>query len=193
MKRKEGGGFVTLVAFILALTVVVAIIPTEAEAAIYSDTVRLHIRARSDSEEDQRIKLYIRDRLLSEFSAEKMPQNKKEAEEMVSAEVEKKRGSVDAWLSEAGCDYGCNVTVTEEWFDTRDYGDFSLPCGVYTTLLIELGGGGGENWWCVMYPPLCREIAIGEISYTKEESALIYGGRYAVKFKLLELATSLAK
>ena len=192
MKRKPSA-IVSVAAFILALTLVIALIPTEAEAAIYSDTVRLHIRARSDSEEDQAVKLYIRDKLLSEFTTEKLPKNKEEAEEALRLRIAEITEAVDGWLSEMGCDYGCKVTVKEEWFDTRDYGEFSFPSGVYTTLLIELDGGAGENWWCVMYPPMCREVAVGNICYTTEESRLIYGGRYAVKFKLLEVCASLAK
>ena len=186
--------FISAVLIILCVTIVAAVIPTDAEAAIYGDTVRLHIRARSDSEEDQAVKLAIRDKILEKYSKTPTPCNKNEAEMMLSARLSEIEEDVNRWLGEYGCEYGCEVRLEDEWFETRDYGEYSLPAGIYTSLIIELGGGEGQNWWCVMYPPMCHEVAIGKsAAYTGEETRLIYGGRYAVKFKLLELAASLAK
>ena len=195
MKRKKRDrGFLFTVIWVALATLVIAVFPTEAEASIYEDTLRLHIRARSDSEEDQQIKLEIQDRVLENFTEYTDVCQKSEAEALLNGKIDRIKSAVDGWLSELGCNYGCEVYLCEEWFDTRDYGDFSLPKGVYTALVIELGGGEGENWWCVMYPPMCREVAAGDkIRYTKEESALVYGGKYAVKFKILELVSSLAK
>lgn len=191
---KKDGKFLSAVLIILCVTLVAAVIPTDAEAAIYEDTVRLHIRARSDSETDQAVKLTIRDKILEKYAYTPTPCSKNEAEAMIYARLSEIEDDVNLWLEELGCEYGCEVRLTEEWFDTRDYGEYSLPAGVYTSLTIELGGGEGQNWWCVMYPPMCHEVAIGKsVAYTGEETRLIYGGRYAVKFKLLELAASLAK
>ena len=191
---KKDGKFLSAVLIILCVTLVAAAIPTDAEAAIYGDTVRLHIRARSDSERDQAVKLTIRDKILEKYAYTPTPCSKNEAEAMIYARLSEIEDDVNLWLEESGCEYGCEVRLTEEWFDTRDYGEYSLPAGVYTSLTIELGGGEGQNWWCVMYPPMCKEVAVGKVSaYTGEEARLIYGGRYAVKFKLLELASSLAK
>ena len=190
----RNGKFISAVVMILCVTLIAAAIPTDAEAAIYEDTVRLHIRARSDGEEDQAVKLAIRDKILEKYAYTPTPCSKNEAEEMIYARLSEIEDDVNLWLTELGCDYGCEVMLTEEWFDTRDYGEYSLPAGVYTSLAIELGGGAGQNWWCVMYPPMCTEAAVGKsVAYTGEETRLIYGGRYAVKFKLLELAASLAK
>lgn len=191
---KKDGKFLSAVLIILCITLVAAVIPTDAEAAIYEDTVRLHIRARSDSKTDQAVKLTIRDKILEKYAYTPTPCSKNEAEAMIYARLSEIEDDVNLWLEELGCEYGCEVRLTEEWFETRDYGEYSLPAGVYTSLIIELGGGEGQNWWCVMYPPMCHEVAIGKsVAYTGEETRLIYGGRYAVKFKLLELAASLAK
>lgn len=192
MKVKERS-FLSVILLLLAVTLVIAIIPTEAEAAIYEDTVRLHIRARSDSEKDQQIKLEIRDRVLDNFSVSATPCNKNEAVMAISASTDEIKAAVDGWLRELGCDYECEVKICEEWFDTRDYGEFSLPAGEYTSLLIELGGGEGANWWCVMYPPMCRDVAVGGATLTKEENALVFGGKYSAKFKLLELVSELGR
>ena len=191
---KKDGKFLSAVLIILCVTLVAAVIPTDAEAAIYEDTVRLHIRARSDSETDQAVKLTIRDKILEKYAYTPTPCSKNEAEAMIYARLSEIEDDVNFWLEELGCEYGCEVRLTEEWFETRDYGEYSLPAGMYSSLIIELGGGEGQNWWCVMYPPMCHEVAIGKsVAYTGEETRLIYGGRYAVKFKLLELAASLAK
>ena len=178
---------------LLLATLIMAAIPTEAEGAVYEDTVRLHIPANSDSDADQKIKLEIRDRILGKYSDGLSGfSSAKEAAEELQGITEEIKQDVDLWLLEAGFDYGCTVTITEEWFDTRDYGDASLPCGNYTALKIVLGEGKGKNWWCVMFPPMCLGIATsggGDIltGYNDEEYRLIKSGKYSVKFKLLEI------
>ena len=96
-------------------------------------------------------------------------------------------------INAEGYDYSVTAILSEEWYETRDYDGFSLPCGIYTSLRILIGEGEGKNWWCVMYPPLCTELACedapaddGFIDYTKEELILISGSKYNVKFKILE-------
>ena len=101
---------------------------------------------------------------------------------------------VNAWLWEYGYEYGCEVAFDTEWYDTREYENFTLPKGYYTSLRVMLGEAEGKNWWCVMYPPLCLDIATEEapkddavMGYTKEEYSLITEDGYNVKFKILEL------
>ncbi len=192
--------FIYSVISLLLVTVVIAAIPTESEAAIYEDTVRLHILARSDDEGDQKIKLEVRDRILEKYGTELGSLTSAcDAERELSVLLPEIENSVDAWLEELGCDYTSRVTLGEEWYNTREYESFTLPSGLYTSLIIELGGGGGKNWWCVMYPPMCLDIAKGESvdterpDYTREETNLISGGKYRVKFKLLEIMSAVAK
>ena len=190
-KQRE---LLTTVFVLLMLTLVIAAIPTEAEAAIYGDTVRLHIRARSDSEEDQAVKLEIRDRLLSKYSSALAVRDKEGARAELCARLEEIEKDINGWLCEIGCAYGCTVRLEEEWFDTREYGNFTLPAGIYDALIIELGGGAGANWWCVMYPPMCLDIATEDTgSYSVAENELIAGGKYRIKFKLLELCAELMR
>lgn len=186
-------GLPTLMLFLLAVTLVVACIPTEAEAAIYEDTVRLHIRARSDSAEDQAVKLEIRDRLLEKYGEYPTPCNKNEAEQVLKERLEEIENDVNLWLVELGCDYTAEVSLGVEWFPTREYEGFTLPAGEYDALIVSLGGGEGQNWWCVMYPPMCLDAAVGNRVYTEEERGLIAGGKYRVRFKLLELAAELTR
>ena len=180
---------------VLLATLLISAIPTDAEAKIYDDTLRLHILANSDSEEDQELKLTIRDRLLSKYGDKlKVCGDVDSAILGAKSMIPSMEEDAKAWILEQGYDYSVKITLTEEWYDTREYEDFTLPKGVYTSLRVIIGNGDGKNWWCVMYPPMCLELACedaptddGVINYSEEELKLINGGKYAVKFKILEL------
>ena len=178
---------------ILAAMLIACAIPTEADAEIYSDTLRLHILAASDSDEDQALKLRVRDGILAEYSAELSEvTDLEDARVTLEARLPDIVATAERIVAEAGYDYTVTASLGEEWYDTRDYGKMSLPRGVYTSLIIRIGKGQGRNWWCVMYPPMCLDLATDAPSddwtsgYTGEELSLI-SGKYRVKFKLLEL------
>lgn len=180
--------------YLLTITMLISIIPTDAEAEIYKDTIRLHILANSDLEEDQALKLYIRDKILAEYGEVlRSAGSFEKAETLIREIIPQIEKSARAWICEMGYDYSVRATLTQEWYETREYNDFSLPCGYYTSLRILIGEGAGQNWWCVMYPPLCTELACenapaddGVIDYTSEELFLIKNGKYNIKFKILE-------
>lgn len=183
-----------IAAYLLIITLPISVMPTDAEANIYEDTIRLHILANSDSREDQELKIVVRDGVLNEFGERLRLAGSFEAAEKlcedIIPEIEKYAESI---IREAGYSYDVNIKLGEEWYETRDYDGFSLPCGYYTSLRILIGEGEGKNWWCVMYPPLCTELASesapaddGLIDYTKEEMILISSGKYNIKFKILE-------
>lgn len=180
---------------LLIAVMIIAVTPTEKEGAIYKDTVRLHILANSDSETDQSLKISIRDRILEKYGSElKSAVNKEDAEKKIASLTEEIRLDTNAWIREMGEEYTAEVELGEEWYDTREYEDFTLPAGYYTSLRIMLGKAEGKNWWCVMYPPLCLDLATEDaprddaiVGYTKEESALITKGGYNVRFKILEM------
>ena len=192
---KKTVNFVFTVILLLCATLLTALLPTEKDAAIYEDTLRLHILANSDSDADQSLKYEIRDKLLTKYGRQLSEAtdtvSAKSLAENMSADIE---GDVEKWISDAGYDYGCKVTLGVEWYDTREYDDFTLPKGYYTSLRVMLGEAEGQNWWCVMYPPLCLDIATEEaprddavVGYTKEEYNLISDTGYNIKFKLLEV------
>ncbi len=192
--KKTISGTLLPILLILISALLIAILPTEAEAMIYEDTVRLHIRARSDSEKDQRIKLSVRDRLLSEYGGMLYGSD---SADIASAVIEESLSDIERALQRF-CDdegYGCKISATfdTEWFDTRVYEDCTLPSGYYRSLIINIDGGEGRNWWCVMYPPLCLDIATADEGYSESENALISRSGYSVKFKLLEGISGLFK
>ncbi|MBQ8720341.1 MAG: stage II sporulation protein R [Clostridia bacterium] len=188
----------TIAAVLLAITLTIALMPTEAEAKIYEDTVRLHILANSDSDEDQSLKLAVRDEVLLTYGAELSDSHTKlEAEERIRRLTEDIKECAEGVISRHGYAYPVSVSLTSEWYDTREYESFTLPKGYYTSLKIVIGRGDGRNWWCVMYPPLCLDAATDApsddavLGYTDEEVRLISGRGYKVKFKLLEVVSEI--
>ena len=192
---KKSKDFLFTVIMLLGATLVLVLMPTERDAAIYEDTLRLHILASSDSAADQSVKYLIRDRLLEKYGAllrvSGDTADAKATAESLRHEIE---GDVKEWLGELGCEYGASVDIGVEWYDTRKYDGFTLPRGYYTSLSVRLGDASGANWWCVMYPPLCLDIASEEspsddavVGYTDEEYALITAEGYNVKLKILEV------
>lgn len=184
-----------LCAIILLAGLIIAVIPTEAEASIYNDTVRLHILANSDSEEDQSIKLLLRDFLLAEYDEYlSCAKSKGEAEAMIGDILPEIEAEARGFLSSIGCEDGVRVDMGTEWFGTREYESFSLPEGYYTSLIVRIGKAEGQNWWCVMYPPMCLGVAVSSPNgYTKEEERLITSGKRNIKFKLLEVISRALK
>lgn len=151
--------------------------------------MRLHILANSDSEEDQALKLDVRDRILAE--------NQKwssgdDSLAMAEQSVEDNLALIEAIardeISARGYDYGVRAELTNMYFTTRVYEDITMPAGYYDALRIVIGEGKGQNWWCVLFPPLCLPAAIDRKEFfTADELKLIESGnKYEIKFKLVE-------
>lgn len=179
---------------LLLSSLMLMIIPTEAEAAIYQDTVRLHIRAASDSEEDQSVKLAVRDMLIDRYGGIFCEADGiSGAKETILKNLNAIERDIELLLNDLGYSYGATLELCTEWFDRRTYESFTLPEGYYKALIVRLGEGEGRNWWCVMYPPLCLDIATGKSGYSEGERALISQSGYKVKFKILEGVSRLFK
>lgn len=179
----------------LALFVLIAF-PTSGEESVYSDTLRLHVLAASDKTADQEAKLLVRDAVLAEYGDAFLALKSKEAAEAYLKEnLPDIRETVERTLSEKGLVYAVDVTLTEEWFETRAYEEVTLPRGRYTALKITLDEGRGQNFWCMLYPALCVTPALGEETtaeavYDDAVYELVTNG-YAVRFRTLELISSL--
>ena len=154
--------------------------------------LRLHILADSDSEEDQRLKLCVRDALL-ERSGELFG----EADDLESAEeaaLEALPEIVDIaedTLRAQGCDSPVRAYLADMEFDERVYGNITMPAGKYRALRIEIGEAKGHNWWCVMYPPLCIPAAEEVESrdekeyFDEKELDIVYRPKkYRIKFAI---------
>ncbi len=168
---------------------------------IANSVFRLHVIANSDSKEDQDLKYKVRDVLISymkEICANCT--NKQQAIELVrNHQNEFKQIALDI-IKENGFSYNVNINIGNFEFPTKNYGDISLPAGYYDALRVEIGEAKGQNWWCVMFPPLCFvDITSGivpeesketlENNLSEEEFALVSNDskpQIQFKFKLLE-------
>lgn len=123
---------------------------------VRGEVLRLHIPANSDSEEDQAVKLELRDFLLAEYGNELSACNDLSAAEKRARELlpEIERRCTE-FLGERGFVYGAKAELVNMYFTTREYDRLILPAGEYTALRITLGSGEGHNWWCVIFPQLC--------------------------------------
>ena len=182
-----------LLSFVLIIAILLAL-PLSGEEKVYDSIVRLHVLPESDSAADQNLKILVRDALLLNYG-EALGALESPAE--AEAYLEEKRPEIEAFvntfLEENGEEAKATVALTEEYFETRAYGELTLPAGYYTSLTVTLGKGEGQNWWCVLYPALCTEAAMGErVKIAKEELSspeyrLVTDNGYLVKFRSLEL------
>ena len=123
---------------------------------ISREVFRLHILANSDSPRDQALKLKVRDRILSDwgFLFAESPDAKSSAE-IAGQYAPFLRQTAQAELRRQGCLAPVSVKIARDSFPTKAYGGVRLPAGQYTALRIQIGAAAGQNWWCVLYPPLC--------------------------------------
>lgn len=121
-----------------------------------SSYVRIHIRANSNDEVDQRVKLKVKEAVvefLTPFIAS--CNTLEQAHAVIRSHLSGVTRVADAVLAQEGFEYTSRARMTDEYFPTRAYGELVLDEGVYDALIVELGSGTGDNWWCVVYPPLC--------------------------------------
>lgn len=156
--------------------------------------IRLHVIADSDSEYDQQTKLLVRDAVLALLSTELAGvTDSEQAQEIISAKLSELETAALAVTQERGSSASVTAELSQESYPTREYDDFSLPAGEYTSLRVTLGSGEGQNWWCVVFPPLCAEAVSDESGalavLDDDEISLIEGESegYVIKFRLLEL------
>ncbi|NLT58073.1 MAG: stage II sporulation protein R [Clostridiales bacterium] len=118
--------------------------------------IRLHIRAESDAEEHQRLKLLVRDALSALLNdGLSAAASKQEALHLLEGRLDEIEAVAERTLRAQGCTAPVAAALAEQHFPLRRYGELTLPAGRYTALTLTIGGGQGQNWWCVMYPPLC--------------------------------------
>lgn len=141
----------SLFVFISALSYVNAV-----SEDISNSVFRLHVIANSDSDEDQSLKYKVRDKVLEYMN--EIAKDCTSKEEVINLAYEYQdefKQIAENVIKENGYDYDVNIKIGNFEFPTKYYGDISLPAGYYDALRIEIGKAEGQNWWCVMFPPLC--------------------------------------
>lgn len=188
-----------------ALLLFVGLLPVHGEAEIYDTVVRLHVLASSDSEEDQALKLRVRDAVL-EVTTPLLSNCKTQAEaaEILNANRQAIQSAAEAVIAREGYDDTVTLLLDTEEYPARDYDSFCFPAGSYLSLRVCIGEADGKNWWCCLFPPLC--LGSSTVSTEDAEDAFISVGLtpsqykiitesdkpvYKVRFKLLELIQGL--
>ena len=183
--------------FISAISYVTAV-SSELEDSIF----RLHVIANSDTKEDQNLKYIVRDKLIEYMNSISLnAKNKKEAMEIANMHINDFNKIAKQTIIDNGYNYDVHVEIGNFSFPTKTYGDISIPAGSYDALRVKIGEAKGQNWWCVMFPPLCfvnvssgivpdesKKILEDELS--EEEYSIISDTNSTdikFKFKIIEL------
>ena len=168
-----------------------------AQGELAERVVRIHVIANSDSQEDQRLKLAVRDVVLQRVA--EVGQGVDEPTELARlllSELARLEATAEHVLREQSCGDEVTAELSRCWFPTKHYGEFAFPAGEYTALRVVIGEGAGENWWCVAFPPLCVGAAAESIEeavtvghFTQEQGDLLRmkDNGYVLRFKSMEL------
>ncbi|WP_027703082.1 stage II sporulation protein R [Metaclostridioides mangenotii] len=173
--------------------------------------IRFHVIANSDSDEDQALKLKVRDEIIS-YLQPKLKKSKsiEESEKIIKSEYKNLTNISNKVIATNGYDYNVKVGIAYSKFPTKQYSNMVLPAGEYKALKVVIGKGEGKNWWCVMFPPLCfvdeengvidketdeklRSVLSDEeyklITQKNRDSA----GKTKMKFKIVEIMEKIEK
>lgn len=162
----------------------------DASNDISTKVLRMHVLANSNSINDQRLKIAVKNNILK--STQELftdCDNLEESIEIAQSNTELIKASAQEVIKKYNKNYDVKVYVDNEFFDVREYKDFTLPSGNYNTVKVVIGEGKGKNWWCVMYPAVCISACSDDFdkALTKEEKKLITSKKYIPKFKILEI------
>lgn len=149
--------FLILIFLLFIYTIICAVSYVNAVSSnIESSVFRLHVIANSDSKEDQDLKYIVRDNILTYINEiSKNASTKEEVIEIARNNIDTIKQIAQETVYENGYNYSVNIKIGNFAFPTKHYGDISLPAGFYDALRVEIGSASGQNWWCVMFPPLC--------------------------------------
>lgn len=140
--------------------------------------LRIHIRANSNLSVDQNVKYVIKDKVVN-FLTPKIAEckNLEDVKNCVLTQKSNLENLCDQTLKNKNLNYCSNLKIANEFFPTRAYGEYVLEADFYDAIIIELGEAKGDNWWCVVYPPLCflnaKEINCSNLKYKSKIYELI--------------------
>ncbi len=193
-----------LIAFLVVCTgllLIGTVLPVHGEQELYDTVVRLHVLANSDSEEDQALKLKVRDAVL-QVTGPMLEgcRDQNEAMQRLNAGMGEIRSAAEEVIAREGRGERVTLELGEEEYPKRDYDRFCFPSGTYVSLRIAIGEAEGKNWWCCLFPRLClgaatvkskdAEDACISVGLTPDQYKIITETEkpvYRVRFRLLEL------
>ena len=174
------------------LCIIFSMIPFSAQCKNLSNEVfRLHILANSDSKSDQSLKLKVRDKVLKYTKSLYLDaESQVDAQKLTTENLQNIANIAQKEVYDNGYSYPVKAEIKHMFFDTRYYGEVTMPSGFYDALRITIGKGEGHNWWCVMYPSLCIGASTDynalKEKTTEQEYEVMTNGNYEFKFKAVE-------
>lgn len=191
MKRK-----ISALVIMCILMAAVVIMPRADDFDIYEKTVRLHVIANSDTEEDQNEKLAVRDSILS-YLSDKLENitSRDDAIEIIGENLSEIEKTANERLEAEGSEHTASVVLCREKYPRKQYDEITLPAGEYLSLQIKIGNSEGKNWWCVLFPTICTSAAepqdkMTQAGFTTGQIRLITESnkpKYKLRFKLIEI------
>lgn len=192
--------FSVAIVILLVILMALSFLPVHGEQEVYETVVRLHVLANSDSEEDQALKLKVRDAVLEATSPLiEGCTSQAQAVEVLNAHLSDLEAAAREAIEAEGRTDTVTVRLGEEDYPTRTYESCAFPAGRYVSLRVCIGDAAGQNWWCCLFPPLClsaasvkedNEEAFMQVGLTKEQYSIITETgktKYKVRFKILEV------
>jgi stage II sporulation protein R len=192
--------------FLVQAFFVDAVSQTDMQEDIASEIIRFHVIANSDIEEDQALKLKVKTALIDALAPTLNQVNSvDEARDILNANLPQMEDLANQVIKDNGFSYTANASMEQGYFPLKVYGDLSLPPGKYEAVRIEIGSAKGQNWWCIMFPPLCFVDAtysvvpedskeqLKQVLTEEEYDAVFAEGKpdIKVKFKLISILKSL--
>ena len=186
-----------LIVTLCVIFLLIGLLPVHGESGIYENALRLHVLANSDSAEDQALKLAVRDAVL-ELGAPLLSDcsTREEAEAVIRENIPLLEAAAKSVIAANGRSDAVSVTLGEEVYPTRSYDAFCFPAGRYLSLRVMIGEAEGQNWWCVLFPPMCLGAASETsdadlpVGFTGEQYRVITESdrsTYQIRFRLLEV------
>ena len=200
-KKRRVALILTSVLLLSILTILGAIyLPVHGEQHIYDAVIRLHVLANSDSERDQSLKLQVRDAVLAVTTqALSGCSSRDDAAARLQTIIPALTATAEQALRDQGCEDSVCIVLGQEDYPTRNYEAFCFPSGEYLSLRVMIGEAQGQNFWCVLFPPLCTSAATVEkkqaedefiaVGLSKDQYAIITeteNSKYKLRFKFLE-------
>ena len=193
MNKIDSKRLFAAISFSLVFSILMSLACFDASCEQVRDNLlRLHIIANSDSNADQKVKIKVRDALLSEFgNLFEGASSLDEAEALAKINIPKLQQIAKSTLEQNGFDYSVAVEVAPSDFGTRIYdGNLTLPAGKYMAVRVLLGNADGQNWWCVCFPNVCLGSAAENVDSVLDGNGrriVKNGQKFKIKFKVVEI------
>jgi stage II sporulation protein R len=141
---------------------------------VKDSVIRFHVIANSDSEEDQNLKIKVKNKVI-DYLYPYLNDSKslEESRQIIKDRMQEVRKLAEEVIKDNNYEYSIKIELSRENFPDKSYGNITLPQGNYEAFRIIIGSGQGRNWWCVMFPPLCFvDESKAEVEYDKTENKI---------------------